>query len=580
MNTSENHGSDEQIKSNVYKDDFISNDLFWGIGIEHETYFVCEKSDWRKTSDVFKNTKRERYSVDYNLSFQNSIRELYLPLQEEEPIPIPIYISSHALNKTDKLKEHRTLYRKVPVPNPKFCQKSILDELCEFNSYFSEQQGFGKDFVFDGDTIEFTTRNFYKTNIQDCVLELIQKEDRFIENINSYWNKSGLECQYGKVSIPQINYGLTSFWTNPTQTALCNNGTYHFNITIPTELDEKTNLVSEADFKHKHLQIISFLQWMEPLLIATYGTPDIFGIVSEAPFAHGSQRVSLSRYISMGTFDVSNPLMGKVLTMESSKISFFQNADWWLNRLKTFSGYQYQGKDQYSCFGFDFNIEKHRHLGIEFRIFDAFPRKYLEEVLLLILLMIDFCLLSKKSIFPVAGVDPNWNEVAYQCAFNGFSGWMNVSDIKKFYKILSVPKDKKKKIKKTSIFEFFQKMVDHMYDFVEKRGFGPCYLNMTRERRKPQLVNWNRLCWEEMYRFYLPKDKKDCKRYKKYEDIWHQLCVKWNNKDKDQIYFETSSRYDIRLIYLLESEQKIKIKKMKIKKSLFEMKFKFMLEIL
>jgi hypothetical protein len=580
MNTSQNQGGDDQIKSNVYKDDFISNDLFWGIGIEHETYLVCSKNDWRKTSNVFKNTKRERYSVDYNLSFRNSIRELYLPIQEEDLIPIPIYISSHALTKTDKNKEHRTLYLKVPIPNPKFSQKSILDELSESDPYFLNHQGFGKDFVFDGDTIEFTTRNFYKTNIQDCIHELIEKEDRFIEHIDPIWNKIGLEEKYGKLSIPKLNYGLTSFWTNPTQTALCNNGTYHFNITIPTELDDQTNLVNEADFKHKHLQIISFLQWMEPFLVATYGTPDIFGIVSEAPFAHGSQRVSLSRYISMGTFDISNPLMGKILTMEASKISFFQNPDWWLNRLKSFSGYQYEGKEQYSCFGFDFNIEKHRHLGIEFRIFDAFPSNLLEDVLQLILLMIDFSLLSKKSIFPVAGVDPNWNEIAYQSSFNGSSGWMNVSDIKKYEKILSVEKDKKKKYKKMMIYDFFVKMVDHMYDFVEKRGFGPCYQNMTKNKSKPKLVNWNRQCWEEMFMFYLPNNKKECKRYKKYEEIWDGLCMKWKGREKDFINVEYSSRYDIRLIYLLESEKKIKIRKIKSKKSLFEIKFKLTIEIL
>ena len=576
MNHSENHGSDEQIKSNVYKDDFISNDLFWGIGIEHETYFVCGKQEWRKSCDVLKNTKRERYSVDYNLSFQTSMRDLYLPTNEEEPIPIPIYVSSHALNKTDKFKEHRTLYRKVPVPNPKF-SISMLDEMSKTNSYFADQQGFGKDFVFDGDTIEFTTRKFYKTTIQDCVQELIEKENRFIDEINPHWTKMGLEEKYGQISIPQINYGLTSFWTNPTQTALCNNGTYHFNLTIPTLLDHETNLVSEADFKHKHLQIISFLQWMEPFLVAMYGTPDIFGVISEAPFAHGSQRVALSRYISMGTFDVSNPVVGKILTMEEFKIPFFQNQNWWLNQLKTFSGYQYHGKDQYGCFGFDFNVEKHRHLGIEFRMMDAFPRKYLEDVLQLLLLMFDFALLSKKSIFSVAGTDENWNHVAYQSAFHGFSGWMNVSDVKKFEKILSVKKDKKKKYKKMMMVDFFRKMVDHMYDFVKERGFGPCFKTMTKSKEKPKVECWNRLCWEEMFKFYLPLNKQGCKRYQKYLEVYDNVM---KHKGKDYVNMEFSSRYEIRLIYLLESENKIKIRKVKSKKSLFETKFQFTIEIL
>ena len=38
--------------------------------------------------------------------------------------------------------------------------------------------------IYDGDTFEFTTYNFYKTNVKNVVNELIQIKTEFISEIN------------------------------------------------------------------------------------------------------------------------------------------------------------------------------------------------------------------------------------------------------------------------------------------------------------------------------------------------------------------------------------------------------------
>ncbi|AEJ34947.1 hypothetical protein MIMI_R704a [Acanthamoeba polyphaga mimivirus] len=180
LNSSTNNTSSPIINSiettdieEKYRKYYVPNDLYWGIGIENESYFMLDKTIERTGEYIKKNRRRERYSVDYNTSYDQEKLTNYLNklFGDRDLFNIPQYVNSHTLSKTDTQGEHRTLYVIGQKNNPKYSGKSLHELFLETNNLY--QLDFNHKYVFDGDTIEFITQNFYKTTVNDCVNELI-----------------------------------------------------------------------------------------------------------------------------------------------------------------------------------------------------------------------------------------------------------------------------------------------------------------------------------------------------------------------------------------------------------------------
>ena len=62
-----------------------------------------------------------------------------------------------------------------------------------------------------------------------------------------------------------------------------------------------------------HKRVIKYIQWLEPLIIACYGSADIFSTYN-TNFSKCSQRNALSRYISMGTYNPQAMKEGRMLS--------------------------------------------------------------------------------------------------------------------------------------------------------------------------------------------------------------------------------------------------------------------------
>ena len=87
------------------------------------------------------------------------------------------------------------------------------------NDYFSSHHDI--DFVYDGDTIEFITQNFYKTSLQSVINELKTIKKDFIDNIQPIFPFK----EYGKISLMEQNYPFAIHLTNLKNIAIFNNGT-------------------------------------------------------------------------------------------------------------------------------------------------------------------------------------------------------------------------------------------------------------------------------------------------------------------------------------------------------------------
>lgn len=378
-------------KGQIYAKDYVKNDLFWGFGIEREFYVQLSKTETVSMRDLWLKNERERYSVDYAVDFCDRKRKRMCE-KETDPaskkIQIPLYWNSHSFEKTDQFREHKTLWMISRKDNSKFSGKTLLEQFIEKDSFFQEQKGFGKTFVFDGDAFEIATRKFYKKTIESVLSEYSEKKKDFIDRLNKVWKTFDQFSTYGPLSISEVNYGWVQFWTNPENVALCNNGTFHLNITLPTQLDSKGKLLNSTKFLEDHLYCTKYLQWFEPFLMSFLGSPDVFSIMSdEEGFVDGSLRMIMSRYIGMGTYDVRAAQTGKILSTSRFGIDFEKFNYWWMKRMENDTSYRPSATT-----GLDFNIKKHIYSGIEWRIFDSFPEQYLDPLCKFLCLACDYSL--------------------------------------------------------------------------------------------------------------------------------------------------------------------------------------------
>ena len=423
-------------KHQKYKNMYGQKELFWGLGIEAETYLQFKKPIFVATPLIRHNHAEERYSVNYYSSFLPSYRK-YFEIQFPDAsgcIPLPYFVNSHALSKCDTNGFHKTTYAKIPKPNPKFSGRTFFEELQEFfpEIFLKEYE---TNFTFDGDSIEFMTLAFYKTNARATIKELVNYKARFLQKINEFLVKKRRYRDKGLLEYPQRNPGWAVFYTNPMNVAMFNSGTYHINITIPSLLgakveDEPPPLLYPKIFEQQHKQAILVYQWLEPLLIAIYGTPDPFSF-SNPEFCKASQRCAMSRYIGVGTYDTSEMKEGKILTVETASLKVASYPFWWYTRYHEKSAYRKLDK-----IGLDINYKKHFNHGIELRFFDWFPEDRLYQLLEFIFCLADCSLQRTEADDP--SISETWNDLVLGIMQDGSSFSLSSEMVGSLEKVLGI----------------------------------------------------------------------------------------------------------------------------------------------
>jgi hypothetical protein len=382
------------------------NDYYWGIGIENETYFQFNEPNLLRERAIYESHSPERYSVDYFVGLNSQYKDLLKQLFPEGTHAIPLYMNSHSFQKTDVKGNHVTTYEPDPKPNPCFSGETIHQTLCKANPAVFKDK-YTINYVFDGDTIEFMTQNFYKGTVKSTIAELLAEKKIFLEALN----QANLFPALGSLSYPKRNEPFVSFLTNRKNLAIFNNGTYHFNFTLPTQLNEKNEPVNMTKFILQHKAAIRYIQYLEPLLLVVYGTPDPFSKVSDK-FSKASQRAAVSRYIGIGTYDTNAMKPGKILKIDTKTCPQAHNNYWWYTSFTKDS--YYKPLDE---IGADINFNKHGAHGIELRFFDWFPEEKLEEVMNLIVHVLDASLKYGCPADPT--VCPIWNGLVVRVLIEG-----------------------------------------------------------------------------------------------------------------------------------------------------------------
>lgn len=348
-----------------------SNTIFWGLGIENELYLEFQKKHTANKLDLINNVKRERYSVDYYKSYnfedyQDAITN-YIAEISDCNVTIPILLNAHSFVKTDKNNEPKNRYTKLCEPNSKFCGETLIETLQKENPYFEISKD--REWLFDGDTVEFNTLAFYNAQLETVIEELSKHKAQFIYELNHTCKKIEYFPKYGELQLMEQNHPFATYMTNFQQMSMFNNGTLHFNITLPSHLNEHGKIADMDTFISKHRKGIKIIQWMEPFLISMYGSPDPFSTIDDYPnaykFSSASQRCAISRYIGVGIYDTDTMERGKCLTKPIAEMDLYTLPYWWFHEYYVDNAYV-----KLKEIGYDINFNKYNNHGIELRFLD------------------------------------------------------------------------------------------------------------------------------------------------------------------------------------------------------------------
>lgn len=415
-------------KHDKYEKSYKPSERYWGLGIENESYIEFSNKAKVNAEFIETNQKRERYSVDYWKLYKPGIVKTCIDkwinsLSEQggTSIFLPILANGHTLTKTDRFGEPQTTYSDLPAPNPKFCGTTLLEDLSRLEpEVFLENKDVW--WTFDGDTIEFMTQRFYNAKMEDVISELKDYKriwiEAFTKGLASLPDRE-LSLHHSPM-YPSKNYGLAVFLTNRHNVAIFNNGTYHFNITLPTRLGADKKIADMELFRTQHCMTARLFQWLSPFLVAKYGSPDVFAnLTAGGSFPKGSQRLCASRYVSVGTYDTETMETGKVLHLPN-----LGGQNRWYDKIYSKKDCPYE---RLPTIGVDINYNKHWNHGLEFRIFDWFPEEMISGLFRTLIWMCDESLRMETVSNPQK--NEQWNDLLARTVWDGCDVLLTKEDL-------------------------------------------------------------------------------------------------------------------------------------------------------
>ena len=444
-------GNNQINKHEKYKNQYLKNNCYWGLGIENEVYLEFENKCIINKDDFINNHKRERYSVDYFSNYKKEDLEdafKYIYSIMDNKIEIPIMLNSNSFTKTDIYNNSKTLYTKNSELNPKFNGNTLIEKLEIDNIFFNSS--YEKNWIFDGDTIEFINTKFYNVKLEDVIKELDSSKMEFVNNLNDSFRRLDIYNEYGNIKIMEYNNPFSIYMTNLNNIGMFNNGTLHYNLTLPSKLNEEGIIEDKVKFIKDHSKAIKIIQWVEPLMISVYGSPDPFSLLNEYgnknKFSKSSQRSAISRYIGLGTYNSSSMPYGKILSIPVKDVICNKYEYWWFNKY-----YEDNAYTKLNDIGLDINFNKHYNHGIEIRFLDHInDSKKIYESFEFIIYLMDYILESDHiNNFGNPIINEKWNNI--------------LLNIMKFGKEYNFNKDEKDLYEKIFKFKFKSTNVVDIY---------------------------------------------------------------------------------------------------------------------
>lgn len=475
---------------------FQPADKYWGLGIECETYFqigetLC-RGDYLKTH-IRRNLRR---SDDYTQMYpENSTQKAYdLMFQNNATYRIPRILDRYSIDTVPDM-QGQTLNDKFMAAYPTMA--------AAFRN---------KNYLYDASKIEFVTRNFYKSNVSLVVRDLISTRNNFMSCFSEYMQIDDLQ--------PMMwNYGLVQYFSNSDNIEIYNIGSYHLNLTLPTKLDSHAEIANSESFIRQHQMAIRVVQWMQPFLMAIYGSPDFLSLVDNESYAAGSLRCLISQYLSIGTYDSDLMMRGKLAGSPREQHDVYHREKSWYQQLAAKCKYQFGPK-----IGFDVNFAKHYQSGIEFRFPDYFPTDCLEDFLNLIVLLMAHSLTVNVATKPVEFA--LWHDFTAKTFMTG----CRVTISAELVTLINAEVALDIAVRKYSASDYLTTLTQFLWSKYRDSDCCQCFSpNMP----LPRIWNVNLAMWHANYLQYLPVDDYEDARVEKLYQIYQSRHTVKSDNDYD-----------------------------------------------
>jgi hypothetical protein len=430
--------------------------------------------------------------------------------------------------------------------------------------------------------VEITTTNYKNRTITSLVNELIKKEDTFLRILNKNKNTKQKVKIYGqlkqypyghikKCKVPLIPTHLRKYYHYMKDDKLVTSdytGSYHLTITLPY----KKNITLKK-FINMHQEFGRQIQWIEPLLICAFFSPDLNSIGDGDKYTEGSYRVMNTGW---GNFAGSD-----VRTLEEKNIDRYANIDSkWRKKLQKFQ------KELSKCekgklssdlrtislnFKTTYNkiLQRNQKLykeaimkkgqGIEIRIFDHFPTQYIKNLLQIIIIIADnsFYTTYDKNAEHVYN-NKTWIKTMQNIMIQGWNSSISEEYINLLKKILDISFE----CDSNKGYDILKCVVKSL--FVKNKNGK--FQQLTKCRTKvPHIPQINRYAWESELENTLQNKWKillkivkiqDVFSFKEFEQIFYTKFDKklWKNDIHDILYALESKK----IVNLLIKEGNIK----------------------
>jgi len=424
---------------------------------------------------------------------------------------------------------------------------------------------------------EFVTSNHRNRSIESLWDELIYQENKFIQlQMKNPHTRKKVE-KYGE--LRQLPFGTINSVKVPIRPTIGENeykfeeidykdylGSYHITITLPRHND-----ISNEHFIELHRNFGKQIQMIEPLLIASFFSPDPTSVGDNGEKVEGSFRVMSTGWGNFGGSDLKKLEKGigrygniesywrKTMDFEDSKNLMDCNGKVYIDEPNAVGILS----SDFRTFGFDFTNKcpgkecpkvsgapMINPNGVELRIFDHFNSYHIIDLLRIVIYIAENSRIKECKTYI-------YNDSVWKTTLRDImkEGW-NTLIKEEYLKLLRINLGLKLDIKDGNAFDVLKVLVKEIFN-KHKNGLYPTLMIEKKYKDPPKLPGINRFAWQISFNKkygiqFLNLLKKNLKKgksisIKKFESIFYKEFPKkkWNEDLEDVLYTFESRPYKI-----------------------------------
>ncbi len=423
-------------------------DYTWGLGIEHEMHIFHKPK--KSSKNIVDYTLFDSYSAVQRIleDKENSLLDISYDDYEFLKNNVPFETSGRRCN-------DKWVIKTVPVKMPEFITNKPF---CSLKN--------GSDVKRMTKTIVFEKERFYNLLMHDKNTQKLVKKYGILSEY-PFGMTRYLKCpsydEYGKYTFEKNSKGKPILLPEY-------NGSYHITFTLPYKENIKKNL-----FIKMHQNFCNQLQWLEPLLLTSYFSGDEYAPGSLDKRVRGSFRVMIIGWGNFAGTDVRLLKEGigryaKTPTYWRKGLEFID-----VDKLKPCykpspmalkEGAISSLSSDFRTFGSTDPLRPmHRESGVgmtvpngvEFRIFDHFSDKYIDNLLILISLVAENSRVTETKGYVYE--NPIWIEALHTIMKDGYKAQLS----KKYIDLLRKKLGLKINTKSIVAFDIFKKIYQELW---------------------------------------------------------------------------------------------------------------------